>query len=344
MVENPALSFIVPVYNVKPYLAKCLDSLLGQTFSDIEIVCVDDCSTDGSYDLLCKYADLDSRVRVFRHEENKRQGAARNTAIKHANGRYLSFVDSDDWVDVTFAEEMMNAACEFNADYVRGGAIDYYSEEKQIREPYNSMQYELQGNREELLKNVCLHGGRMWGGVILRSIIIDNQLWFPERVAYEDNPVGLFHYFLSNNIVVINKDLYYYRCNNQSTTRSKIINDKRILDRIETTNLLLENANRLGLYERYECLFDACYINLLATWTPIMLVSSFRPLPVSQLRNIYSLLEKCDPNWRTNEYYIRKGNRLLRFYLDHLLPLSVPFFGYILQFVIRLSKLFKSIR
>lgn len=73
MIDTPALSFIVPVFNVKPYLAKCLDSLLGQTFSDIEIVCVDDCSTDGSYEMLCRYAELDFRVRVFRHEENLRR-------------------------------------------------------------------------------------------------------------------------------------------------------------------------------------------------------------------------------------------------------------------------------
>ena len=94
----PQLSLIVPVYNVEEFIAECLDSILQQAGPDAEVVCVDDASTDGSLEIVRRYAEADPRVRLLRHEQNRGLGAARNTALDAAEGDYVMFVDSDDWL------------------------------------------------------------------------------------------------------------------------------------------------------------------------------------------------------------------------------------------------------
>lgn len=95
---NPLISLIVPVYNVEKYLERCLDSLIGQTLADIEIICVNDGSQDRSLEILQEYASHDSRIRVF-DQANSGVSVARNNALKHVKGKFYMFVDSDDWLD-----------------------------------------------------------------------------------------------------------------------------------------------------------------------------------------------------------------------------------------------------
>ena len=96
---NPSVSVVVPVYNVEMYLKECLDSLINQTFKDIEIICVNDGSTDNSLNILNEYASKDERIKVF-SKENSGPGPTRNFGIDNAQGEYLLFVDSDDWLDL----------------------------------------------------------------------------------------------------------------------------------------------------------------------------------------------------------------------------------------------------
>ena len=95
----PKISLIVPVFNVEKYVSKCLDSLVAQTLKDIEIICVDDCSTDNSLQIIEKYASKDSRIKIVKHEVNKGLGQARNTGLGYSCGEYIWFIDSDDYVD-----------------------------------------------------------------------------------------------------------------------------------------------------------------------------------------------------------------------------------------------------
>lgn len=105
----PKVSIIVPVYNVEKYLSKCLNSLINQTLREIEILCVDDGSTDNSAKILENFVQKDCRVKVF-SQKNSGQSVARNVAIEHASGEYLGFVDSDDWVDLDYFEKLYSAA------------------------------------------------------------------------------------------------------------------------------------------------------------------------------------------------------------------------------------------
>ena len=115
----PGISIIVPVYNTEKFLARCLDSILGQTFRDFEIICVNDGSTDGSQQILDRYVECDKRIKVI-WQENAGLSAARNTAMKISKGKWLGFVDSDDTIDPNFYERLLAAADKNNADIVMG--------------------------------------------------------------------------------------------------------------------------------------------------------------------------------------------------------------------------------
>ena len=112
------VSIIVPVYNVEAYLARCLDSLLGQTYTQVQVIPVDDCSKDGSRKIIEQYAQKDQRVNPVYQPVNQGVSAARNSALKEATGEWICFCDSDDWYEPNFVEKMLAAAHEHGADYV----------------------------------------------------------------------------------------------------------------------------------------------------------------------------------------------------------------------------------
>ena len=114
--DMPKVSVIIPVYNVEKYLIKCLNSVVNQTFNDIEIICIDDASTDNSFSILCTYAKKDARIRLIRNPKNIGLGATRNIGIDMANSEYLLFVDSDDWIDLTTIEDLYETCYNKNLD------------------------------------------------------------------------------------------------------------------------------------------------------------------------------------------------------------------------------------
>ena len=116
----PKVSVIIPVFNTEKYLTKCLDSVCNQTLSDIEIICVDDCSTDNSLNILKEYASKDNRIKLIEFKENKGAAVARNTGIIEAKGEYVGFIDSDDYVDLDFYEKLYNIGVCENADISKG--------------------------------------------------------------------------------------------------------------------------------------------------------------------------------------------------------------------------------
>lgn len=116
--QEGLISVIVPVYNVEKYLAQCLESILASTYRNLEIICVDDASADGSPEILKQYAERDPRIRVIRSEANGGQSAARNKGLDIAKGKYLAFVDSDDYVSETFFEELYQQCLKNQSDEI----------------------------------------------------------------------------------------------------------------------------------------------------------------------------------------------------------------------------------
>ena len=121
------LSIVVPVYNVKEYLEECLLSILNQSFTDLEIILIDDGSTDGSSDICDMYAEKDSRIKVV-HQPNKGLSGARNTGLKHVHGEWVAFVDSDDFLDRQMFETMISESETNMADLVVCGVQSFYLE------------------------------------------------------------------------------------------------------------------------------------------------------------------------------------------------------------------------
>ena len=125
------VSVIIPVYNVEPYLKQCMDSVVGQTLKDIEIICVDDGSTDGSLDILREYAAEDNRIQII-EQKNAGAGAARNNGMRHATGKYLSFLDSDDFFEPRMLEKAYDLAEKDQADFVAYKSDQYHTEKKTV--------------------------------------------------------------------------------------------------------------------------------------------------------------------------------------------------------------------
>ena len=121
----PKISVILAVYNVEKYLSQCLDSLLAQTLDDIELICVNDCSTDNSYKILNEYALKDKRIKLICMDKNSGPGITRNTALEHVTGEYIAIVDPDDWVLPDYLMNLYQKAIETGADLIETNNLLY---------------------------------------------------------------------------------------------------------------------------------------------------------------------------------------------------------------------------
>lgn len=183
--NNPTISVIVPVYNVEPYLRQCLDSIVNQTYPNIEILIVDDGSPDRCGEICDEYAENDSRITVI-HQENAGLSAARNAALDIARGEYIMFVDSDDWVEPTFCEKALEMALEYQVEIAIFG---YYSTYQNKSIPcVTSTPRILDGTetiRHIILKDELSFCNAVWNKIYHKRLF--RNLRFPVGMLYEDN-------------------------------------------------------------------------------------------------------------------------------------------------------------
>lgn len=219
----PKVSIIVPVYNVEPYLRQCLDSILAQTFTDWECILVDDGSKDGSGAICDEYAEKDSRFRVV-HQENKGSSAARNEGLSLSKGIYLSFIDSDDWVENNYLERLLEIAEFNNSDMVICAFYRNYLNRHTSVEPNKPT--ENKGIRVvvESLEGT-LHAG-LWNKLIKRSLFSDNNILFPKYNYYEDMNVTIRLANSTDSVSYCSDVLYNYRINQSSQTYHNNVSKK----------------------------------------------------------------------------------------------------------------------
>lgn len=252
------VSIVVAVYNAEDCLSRCLDSLLTQTYTDIEVICVNDASTDNSQSIINDYINKDNRVRTVIHNQNMNAGGAMNDGIKAAKGEYVCIVDNDDWLEKTAIEELIKASDNCSIDIVACDWYDYLSEDeiKQNTNLTDSCDW-FENNRYALL-----YGFRLLGCLIRKSIFIKNNLFFPEKVFYEDNAICNCILFYAHSIKPLHKGLYYYFLSEGSVTRSGSI--KKYEDRVYTTDLFLENLEKRGFVDdKTKELIEYRYLRLL---------------------------------------------------------------------------------
>lgn len=239
---NVKISVIVPVYNVEKYLDRSLASLCKQTLKEIEIICIDDCSTDNSLGILNKYAEKDTRIKVISLDKNSGAAIARNKGLEIAQGEYLGFMDSDDEIDPDYYEKLYNKAITENADLAK-------AESKTV---YSNGTVRLKNN--DYLKK---HGkyyfiGQWWTAIYKHSIVQDNKIHFPTDIIKAQDTVflGLFIVHVKKMVFVDGTYYYYYRREDSLDTPDYLpINVNKLKSALKTLRLLTHHFNEYKVYE-----------------------------------------------------------------------------------------------
>ena len=216
------VSIIVPVYNVEDYLSQCIDSLINQTLKDIEIICVDDKSTDNSLNILKDYASKDSRIIILEQEINQGQGVARNRALDVAKGDYIMFCDPDDWYELDACELAYNQISSNNNDMVLFSLNRYYEDSGDIvkKNHFNLMKDYIGCQNIEIktLNANFINNLFIVGQIYNRNFIMNNNIKFGAGRMFEDQSFMLPCYIYANDISILDEYLYNYRIRKSSST------------------------------------------------------------------------------------------------------------------------------
>ncbi|MCI8529339.1 MAG: glycosyltransferase [Lachnospiraceae bacterium] len=221
----PKVSIIVPIYNVQEYLRECLDSLLSQTLPEIEIICVNDGSTDHSPEILDSYAALDARVKVM-HKENSGYGASMNQGIRAASGEYIGIVEPDDYVETEMYEELYRQAKEFQLDWIKGNfQVFKGSGERRRNSIVKTYSVEAKKLYHKVLNpqeypELIVHDDFHWKGIYQKDFLERNHIAFHETpgAAYQDNGFKYQTTCLAERAMFIDKAFYWYRRDNPSAS------------------------------------------------------------------------------------------------------------------------------
>lgn len=208
-------SLIVPIYNAASYLKRCLDSIQNQTFQDIEVILVDDGSTDESSEICQEYCKNDSRFHLYK-KENDGVAAARNYGLAKATGSYICFVDSDDYVKPTYVEELYNAIIQKQTDLVIQGVDRVVGNHHQIRGEYQDCLFQLPNQHKELFKSVSVvTSGGVYAKLFNASIIREHNLSFSSDVCLAEDQGFVLDYLYHAQSVQLSSRINYFYCENQ---------------------------------------------------------------------------------------------------------------------------------
>ena len=261
---NIKISIIVAIYNVDQFLPKCLESLISQTYLNIEIILVDDGSTDSSASICDEWSKIDSRIIVY-HQCNLGVSAARNKGISAASGDYIVFVDSDDWIEKVLVEELVKN-CK-NQDWVLTGfSIDYEYKNKYIKKFYSKE--EMRYITKEEVVSLFLSGlfSPIWNKLYERKLLVEKNIRFREDMNLGEDIIFNLEYLreLHGVICILNKPMYHYTRRNKDSLVCKYNENYMIMQKLIYKNFLSYLANRLAddnLRQKILC----CYFNALVT-------------------------------------------------------------------------------
>ena len=304
------LSIIVPVYNMaaEGKLNYCLDSLVGQTIRglyDYEILCVDDASTDDSLEILLDYEKrYPELVRILPNRVNLRQGGAKNEALKVAEGEWIGFIDSDDWVSPDYYEKLLKKAEETGADVVGCdySLVDHHTFEvgKVIVNNTPDQTGEL---TEEQHKSLFIRPGSMVLKIYKHSVIRENRLDFPEHIFYEDNCAGPLWSLYFRNFARVEEPLYYYYQHAVSTVHH--ITEEKCRDRMKAAELLYTGCRDRGFLAEYRQEIEYRFTELYYAITLFSYMSGVKKPKISFIRELRQGTEKYFPEFDQNKYYLQ---------------------------------------
>jgi glycosyltransferase involved in cell wall biosynthesis len=253
----PKISIIIPVYNSEKYLRECLDSCVNQTLRDIEIICVNDASPDNSASILTEYAQQDKRVKILTHNSNKGQGAARNTGLKTAEGEYIWFVDSDDFIVLQSGEILYALAKQYDADIVRFNAVSFIENQNNERIYENSKTYFCNWRYDSVISidkekhTLSGAGSTVWNFFTKKHVY--QNISFREGVFHEDTDFTPIVFSSVKTVYCVPYAFYFRRKHQESTTGGGVKKEKLLLHYIESCDSMFDFIQKNKLSKKHFC-------------------------------------------------------------------------------------------
>ena len=252
----PKVSIIIPIYNVEKYLRQSVDSAINQTLKDIEIICIDDCSTDNSYEILKEYAQKDSRIKLIKQSKNQGQGVARNVGLVQAQGEYVMFLDPDDWYELDACKRAYEKIKSGNNDFVIFDFYEYIDKngKKEVAN-YRTKPFKEFAKKSEFdLKQVSanfLNNSYVWCMIFSRKFLIENDIKFAELYLCEDVPFLMKSIVCSTSVNILEEPLYNYRIRKTSSSFKVCNLGETIEARKIELNIVLNSEFRDIYIEKY---------------------------------------------------------------------------------------------
>lgn len=255
MIMMVKVSVVIPVYNVEKYLDESLKSIINQTLTDIEIICINDGSTDNSLDILQKYEKQDNRIKII-NQENQGHAVATNIGMSQAIGEYLFLMDSDDILEHKALELTYNRAKETNVDFVIFKALNYNHDQQKYYETPSYSMNEIYGRVQDTIFSykdvqdlIFTMSVTPWSKLYNRQFIQDNNIIFPEGLIFDDNIFFWEVLFNAKKIVFLNEFLFIRRFYSTSSTNN---GDLRFLDSIEINNMIWETFKKHNHFKTHK--------------------------------------------------------------------------------------------
>lgn len=279
----PKVSVIIPVCNTEKYLRKCLDSVCNQTLSDIEIICINDCSLDNSLSILNEYASKDNRIKIIDLKNNKGVSFARNTGIAQAQSEYIGFVDSDDFIDLDFYEKLYKKAKEIGADAVKGNM-------RLVCSPKNAEKESFYDINNDIKQNVGYFYHSFTSAIYNLNFLKNNDICFPKNLNnFEDPYFSIKAAVYYKNFSVLNNTYYYYVENEQSL--SKQINDIQIINLFDSVYQIINFINSATVDKKHYCIV---YSFLLKILNPYFLNQNLSVVINEKFLNLFAyFIQEC---------------------------------------------------
>ena len=291
MMSDVKISVIMPSLNVKPFIEECIESVLNQTLEDIEIICVDAGSTDGTLEIIKKISKTDSRIKIL-HSDKKSYGYQMNLGISHANGEYIGIVETDDFIDEKMYEKLYDLTDNAAVDIAKVNFYHYYNDATKRKDgskiklpskPFSAYDH----------SNILNGHPSIWAAIYKKSFLMENNISFMEAPGggWVDNPF-LFKTMLAAKSIVYNSEpLYYYREENPDSSSN---------DLTDLTLPMRRMMDNLDVLDEFSCenenVIKALYIRIFWHVRDVLNRDNFNQQKFDVLNSFYLVLKRLDEN------------------------------------------------
>ncbi len=317
----PKVSVIVPVYNVELYIEKCLNSLVGQTLDDLEIIIVNDGSKDSSKNIIEKFMKKYPSKIVYLEKENGGLSDARNYGLPYAKGEYVAFLDSDDYVEKNMYKDMYELAKKENSDMVE---CDFYWEyPNKVKEDKGA----IYNGKNEMLEKVRVVA---WNKLIKKEILEKSQVKFPKGLRYEDVEFTYKLIPYIEKVSFMKKPLVHYVQRENSIVNSQNERTKEIFDVLEH---VISYYKEKGFYDLYKDELEYAYARLVFCSSLLRMVKiKDKDVRHKLLQENWKKINENFPNWKKNKI-LKSNNEMKNLYLKSLNRFTYPIYCFLFMVV-----------